>query len=163
MSSNEHDSHGEHGHGDYEVHAHISSTSLNVKVLLALFALTGLTLAAYLVRLGDANLMVALLISSMKATLVGYFFMHLSHEKPFNTLFFVGTLAFIAVFFFFTWNDTTHRGETDYRNGMRYDYRANEWAQGVPPELARRGGEELSLVPAPEGAAAPAEAAPAHH
>ena len=161
MSSNEHTSHD--GHGDYHVHAHISSTKQLLTVLGALFVLTGVTLGAYLVRLGDANLFVALFIAMIKATLVGTFFMHLKYEKPFNILFFVGTLAFIGVFFFFTWNDTTHRGETDYRSGRHFDYRAQEFAQGVAPGIVERGGEEL--VPR-EGATAEAAtegAAPAAH
>ena len=75
MSDNHHDSHD--GHGDTEVHVHISSTKELLTVLGALFVLTGATLGCYLIRLGDANLVVALLIAMVKATLVGTFFMHL--------------------------------------------------------------------------------------
>jgi len=149
MSSNEHESHG--GHGDYHVHAHITSTKLNLTILGALFLLTGTTLAAYEYRLGDANLFVALVIAMIKATLVGTFFMHLKWEKAFNVLFFVGTLAFIGVFFFLTYNDTSTRGETDYRSGRRYDYRANEWAQGVPAGIIARDGETMPLHVEAEG------------
>ncbi len=152
-------SHGHSNDDEFDVHVHISSTKLNVGILMSLFALTGLTIAAYLVRLGDANLTIALLIATIKAVLVGTFFMHLKYEKPFNTLFFVGTLLFIAVFFVFTHNDTGHRAELDYRNGARFDYRYQEWAQGIAEGIRERNGEELRPTPAAEGAAA--EAAPA--
>lgn len=143
----------------FEVHAHVSATRDNRIVLALLFALTALTVGAYRVRLGDANLTVALVIAAVKATLVGTFFMHLKFERAFNTLVFVGTLAFISVFFLFTWNDTGYRGEIDHRDGARFDYRYQEWAQGVAPEIRERNGEELrpaagSAHGASEGAAA---------
>ena len=155
----------------FEVHAHVSATRDNRIVLALLFALTALTVGAYRVRLGDANLTVALVIAAVKATLVGTFFMHLKFERAFNTLVFVGTLAFISVF-----GDDRHRqphratpaiaqqvgrriGEIDHRDGARFDYRYQEWAQGVAPEIRERNGEELrpaagSAHGASEGAAA---------
>ena len=73
----------DHAHGDdFHVHPHVSSTKQNVGILMILFVLTGLTLLAYNVRLGAANLFVAILIASIKATFVGTFFMHLKYEHP---------------------------------------------------------------------------------
>lgn len=143
---------------DYLVHAHVSSNALNVGVLLALFACTAATLAAYNVHLGDYNFLVAVVIATIKAILVGTYFMHLKWEKAFNTLFFVGTVIFIGVFFLFTHNDTGHRAELDYRNGARFDYRYQEWAQGVAEGIRERNGEELRPTPAAAegGAEAPA-------
>jgi cytochrome c oxidase subunit 4 len=149
----------------YAIHAHVSETRDNRVILALLFVLTGLTVACYRVRLGDANLMVALLIAAVKATLVGTFFMHLKFEKAFNTLVFVGTLAFIGVFFIFTWNDTAFRGEIDHRSGEHYDYRYNEFAQGVATGIRERGGEELRPVPGAageHGASAEAEGGAEH-
>ena len=60
------DDHDEHGDG-YYVHAHITPIATNLKVIGALFALTGLTVLAYYVRLGEWNLAVAILIASIKA------------------------------------------------------------------------------------------------
>lgn len=138
----------------FEVHPHVSATRDNRVVLGALFLLTGLTVACYRIRLGDANLPVALLIAGVKATLVGTFFMHLKFEKAFNTLVFVGTVAFIAVFFTFTWNDTAFRGEVDHRSGERFDYRYQEWAQGIAPTIREQNGEE---APRPAHGAAEGE------
>lgn len=155
-----------HDHGDeFDVHPHVSSTKGNAVILGILFALTFLTVAAYRIRLGDANLTVALLIATVKAALVCTFFMHLKYEKAFNTLFFVGTLAFVGVFFFFTHNDTGYRGEIDGRTGKHYDYRAQAFAAGTADQIVQQHGEMRPIPPAAEGAAAEghgaAEGAPA--
>mgnify|MGYP000225727683 CR=1 FL=1 len=106
--SNEHahDEHGHDGHHDdhgdpcgdgYLVHAHITPVKTNLIIISILFALTGLTVAVYFQNLGELNLVVALVIASIKATLVGTWFMHLKYEKAFNISFFLGALLFMAI------------------------------------------------------------------
>lgn len=165
----------DHAHGDdFHVHPHVSSTKQNVGILMILFVLTGLTLLAYNVRLGAANLFVAILIASIKATFVGTFFMHLKYEKAFNTMFFVGSVLFMGVFFAYTYNDTGHRGRLDGRAGLQYDPRigfANGTAAGIVSEggeftrtHAEPGDAEEAQTPNPTVPAAPdapPEAAPA--
>ncbi len=133
--SNEHthDEHSEYGDpcGDgYLVHAHVTPVAVNLRVIGALFALTGLTIAAYYVRLGEWNLAVALLIASVKATLVGTWFMHLKYEKAFNTSFFLGSILFMSIFFGYTSNDTGHRGEVNGIHGAQVDARSGDHAAG---------------------------------
>ena len=107
---NTNDAHG-HGHADDgEVHAHISSLKLYVGVFAALIFFTLLTVGVSYIHLGRLNLAVAILIASMKATLVVTFFMHLKYDNKFNTVMFLSGLLFIGVFFAYTMNDTERRG-----------------------------------------------------
>jgi cytochrome c oxidase subunit 4 len=69
-----------------------------VAVLIVLLVLTVVTVAATLVNLGSLNLWIALIIATIKATLVALFFMHLAYDKPFNAIVLVGTLCFVALF-----------------------------------------------------------------
>ena len=145
-----------HDNDDYHVHPHISSIKQNTAVLLALFAFTGLTVAAYNVRLGDANLVVALVIAALKATLVMTFFMHLRYDRAFNVLFFVGSLVFMGLFFGYTANDTQHRGQVTTGMGNHVDPRTGEFANGTPQGIVQQGGEAMPLEAPAEGQAEPA-------
>ena len=68
-------------------------------VLAALLALTAITVAAAGIHFGSpaVNVVVALGIASVKATLVALFFMHLLHDKPMNALIFTAGLATLAI------------------------------------------------------------------
>src|SRR6478672_6044808 len=104
-----------HGHGadDGAVHAHVSSSLFYAGIFAALIALTITTVAQSYVDLGKLNLMVVILIASLKASLVVMFFMHLRWDNKFNALIFVSCIFFIGVFFAYTMNDTDRRGELD--------------------------------------------------
>lgn len=62
---------------------HISSVKLYVGIWLALLAGTALTVVAARIDLGPFNIVVALIIATIKAILVVLFFMHVkyAHEK----------------------------------------------------------------------------------
>jgi len=81
-------------------------------VLIALLALTWLTIAAYWVDLGALNIWIAMGIATIKAALVVLYFMHLRYDRPFNAIVFVGTLAFVALFIGLTLADTREYDET---------------------------------------------------
>jgi cytochrome c oxidase subunit 4 len=70
-------------------------------VLLALLTLTVLTVSASRINFGEWNTVIALVIASMKGSLVALFFMHLRHDK-WNAFVFVTGLFFLAVFLIFT-------------------------------------------------------------
>jgi cytochrome c oxidase subunit IV len=116
-----HDDHG-HGHGhadDGMVHSHISSVKFYVLILAGLMILTLLTVGVASIHLGKLNLAVAVIISSMKATLVVMFFMHLKYDNKFNATILVCSLLFIGIFFAYTLNDTDRRGELDDAQGSQ--------------------------------------------
>ena len=77
-------------------------------VLGALLVLTIITVQASYLDFGAFNTVVALLIASVKASLVALFFMHLRHDK-FNAVIFVGGLLFLAVFLIWTMFDIATR------------------------------------------------------
>lgn len=117
-------------HDDGAVHAHVSSVPFYVAIFLGLLMLTGLTVGQSYVDLGKLNLLVVILIATMKASLVVTFFMHLRWDNKFNALIFVSSIFFIGVFFTYTLNDTDRRGELDPDQNMRVWAKTGEEAPG---------------------------------
>lgn len=71
-------------HGNHHSHdevGHIVPESLFLKVLIALLVLTVVTVLAAQVDLGKWNIVGALMIATVKASLVIYFFMHGKYEN----------------------------------------------------------------------------------
>ena len=108
---------------------------------------------------GPANVVVAMLIATTKAALVATFFMHLRHDKLFNTLTFLAAFLFLAIFIVFTYDDLGKRGQVD-----------NDYGGTVDPKtgLAAPGGEPATTATindveeeAPQGAAPDPTPAPA--
>jgi len=77
---------------------HVVPVRMLVGVLLALLVLTVVTVAVTLVDLGPFNLVVALSIALVKATLVLLYFMHLRWDRPFNAVIIISALAFVVIF-----------------------------------------------------------------
>ncbi|MEO7113643.1 MAG: cytochrome C oxidase subunit IV family protein [Polyangiaceae bacterium] len=102
---------------DGAVHAHISPWQFYVKIFLGLVCLTLLTIGVAYIHLGKLNLIVAIVIATLKASLVVTFFMHLKYDNKFNALMFLSALLFIGIFFAYTMNDTDHRGQIDSAQG----------------------------------------------
>ncbi len=78
--------------------AHVMPGPLLVAVFAVLIALTGATVAATWFDLGSLNLLIALLIATIKAALVALYFMHLRYDHPFNAVIFLVGLLFLALF-----------------------------------------------------------------
>jgi len=68
-----------------------------IAVWAALIVLTVTTVLVSYVNLGLLNIVVALMIASVKASLVAYFFMHLRHEKKLVWAFALFPIGFLAV------------------------------------------------------------------
>ena len=86
--------------------AHTTSVKLLIGVFVALVLLTALTVAATSVDLGaDWNLVVAMLIATVKAGLVVLFFMHLLWDKRFHLFLFLSAVLFLLLFLSLTMND----------------------------------------------------------
>ena len=86
---------------------HVLSVGVLVGVFALLIALTVATVAVTWVDLGQWNLVVALGIATIKASLVALYFMHLRYDSPFNALIFVAALAFVALFLILVLLDAT--------------------------------------------------------
>jgi len=89
--------HDDHNHGNGMVH--IMSIPMLLGTFFALLFFTWLTVfLADQVQLGKADIWVAMTIATIKATLVGAYFMHLRYEKPFNVTIFLFCLFFVSLF-----------------------------------------------------------------
>jgi cytochrome c oxidase subunit 4 len=92
-------------------HVHSSSPRIYVFILAALLFLTAVTVGAAYVNFGSSsiNLIIAVLIATVKATLVAMFFMHLRHDPPINAIIFASSLIFLTLFVLFPAIDLTSR------------------------------------------------------
>jgi cytochrome c oxidase subunit IV len=156
-------------HAPGEVHAHIGSYKGYGAIFGALIFLTVLTVAVSYVHLGKANLLVAVLIASIKATLVCTFFMHLKDDTKFHTLILIAAVTFIGVFFALTINDVSYRDKMDIQAGARThlgsgDHAPGSWENPLPKE-EHEGAEGAAEGAKPGESAAPAMSgsAPAPH
>ncbi|THB72512.1 MAG: caa(3)-type oxidase subunit 4 [Desulfobacteraceae bacterium] len=78
-------------------------------VFIALLAMTGVTIAASTIDLGKLNVWVALLIASVKGSLVLLYFMHMKYESRVLWLSFLTTVFFLAIMISFTFWDIAFR------------------------------------------------------
>jgi len=94
----------------HEAEAHGYSHPMPLSILfgtfIALVILTGLTVAQSTVVSSGAEIYVAMFIATIKGSLVMIYFMHLRHDKSFNILIILFSLAFVAVFIGFCSMDT---------------------------------------------------------
>ncbi len=92
-----------------EDNVHIISYRTLFLVLLALLALTGITVGASYVDLGKLNVWVALGIASIKGSLVLLIFMHMKCEGRALVVSFLTTIIFLAIMIGFTFWDIAFR------------------------------------------------------
>jgi cytochrome c oxidase subunit 4 len=118
---------------DGAVHVHIATFQFYVGIFVALVALTVLTVKVSYYDFGPANIVIAILIATGKASLVATFFMHLRHDKLFNTLAFLSAFVFLGVFILLTYDDLLKRGRVDNAYGGTIDLRTGIAAPGGLP------------------------------
>ena len=86
--------------------AHVASAKMLLGIFASLIVLTVVTVKAAGIGLGAVDLWVAMGIATVKATLVGLYFMHLRYDKPFNTIIFLSAFVFVGIFIGFTMMDS---------------------------------------------------------
>jgi cytochrome c oxidase subunit 4 len=129
-----HAAHDGDAHDDGAVHAHVSSIVFYIAVFLGLLFLTAVTVGQSYVDLGKLNIVIVILIATMKASLVVTFFMHLAWDNKFNVLMFLCGLLFIGVFFAYTMNDVDKRGQLDPDQNVKVLPKTGETAPGGMPD-----------------------------
>lgn len=164
----------EHGHdAEHEHHGlgHVASKKVLLGTGTSLLILTGLTVMASWVDFGSsqASLVVAMLIASVKASLVAMFFMHLRYDKPFHTIVIIGGLLAALLFVGFTFMDgnqyqsdvCAHRGQdcVIWHQAIK-NVDVENAKMEAKEKAAKKEGAAAPAPAAPEGAAAPAPAAP---
>jgi cytochrome c oxidase subunit 4 len=112
MSAHAHSSSAEsHDHGGFKLY---------LGVLIALLILTVITVGASYFDFGGANLVIAVFIASVKASLVALFFMHLKDDKPVNGLILVSCFMFLGLLVTFCLLDIDNRSLETPSNKARF-------------------------------------------
>lgn len=158
----------------HELHEHVSPISLYNKIIGTLFALTALTYAVSFANLGPASLTVAMLVATIKASLVVAYFMHLKYDEKYHLFVFLGTIIFVGIFFGFTMFDMDARSRLNdeqetFVRVKEMENAGNNLKVGVDnvPERADRIRKEVAAHGGPDhgaghGAAAGAKGAEGH-
>jgi cytochrome c oxidase subunit 4 len=149
---------------------HILPLSTYLGVWGALVVLTIITVAVSRFDFGSANTVVAMIVATIKASLVALIFMHLFYDNKLNLVILAASFLFVAIFFTPTLIDLGTRGMIDpikTREGYK-QMNAKPSTLPEPPVAAAPAAETAPAVvpapaaaPAPTAAPAPAAAAPA--
>ena len=103
---------------------HITPVSTYLGIGLALLFLTFVTVWIAQFDLGEFNLIVAMLVATLKGTLVALIFMHLYYDYKLYATIFVVSLGFLALFIVFTLFDTMRRGDIYPETGRQIKERS---------------------------------------
>jgi len=111
-----------------------AEAAVYAKTLITLLILTAITVGASYINFGAMNVVVALTIATIKATLVALFFMHLLHDKPVNGLIAAAGFLFLGLFLMFTLLD--------------FDTRENPKPFNLHPQVAAPAAAPAATAPA---------------
>lgn len=113
MSAHTHNAHADHahaGHGELQMgHNHVSSSAMFRNVLVVLLILTAITVGTSRIDFGAANMLIAMFVACVKASLVMAFFMHLKWDTAINKIIFLSSFLFLSLLFIFTLADHATR------------------------------------------------------
>jgi cytochrome c oxidase subunit 4 len=109
--------------------SHIPSVRSLVGVWAALIVLTWTTVGVSYIELGELNVVIALLIALIKASLVAWIFMGVRFSAPMTRLFVVAGLVWLTIMIVITSGDYATR---------HYDYHAQPWTNQPPPSGATK-------------------------
>lgn len=107
---------------EHEHTEHIVPPSTYLVIILTLMCLTALTVAVAYIDLGRFNIVAALSIATIKATLVVLFFMHAKYSPKRTKLVILAGIFWLIILLFMTLSDYASR--IDYR-GVRYPISQN--------------------------------------
>ena len=97
---------------DTQTHEHhILPLSLYLGIGSILIFLTVVTVYAASIDFGAYNLLIAMAIAAVKASLVALYFMHLKYDNKLYLLLFLSAITFLAIFIVITMFDTLRRGD----------------------------------------------------
>lgn len=93
----------------HEDEGHVHHTKAYTLVWLTLLVLTVITVWVSYFDFGEWNIFVAMLVATIKATLVCLFFMHLKYDNRMDQVVFISAFVFLAIFIGLTLSDTLDR------------------------------------------------------
>jgi len=88
---------------------HVLPDGLFIRVWIGLLILTGITVAGSVYFPGKIGILVAMIVTPVKATLILMFFMHLRYEKKGFTIMFLVAVGILATFIGLTFFDYLFR------------------------------------------------------
>ena len=98
----------------FEPSSHIAPISMYVGIWAALMVFTGITVFAASVELHVFNIVVALLIATIKGSLVVLFFMHLKYSTKLTMVTVIAAIFFLLIMFSLSMTDYLTRGWLTY-------------------------------------------------
>ena len=101
--------------------------------------LTAVTVAVSRFDFGSANTVIAMLVATVKGSLVALFFMHLFYDNKLNLIILVSSLVFVSIFFTPVLIDLSSRGALDSvktRAGYKLATTPPSLLPTPPPSLA---------------------------
>ena len=130
-----------HGVEDHK-HDHSGDWKTYLAILVALLFLTVVTVTAASFDFGSANVLIAIIIATIKASLVALFFMHLRHDSAVNSIIFLSALLFLSFLLILCLIDVNSRIEPKPYNWKGPDPGVVSPAQLATPQVP-------GAVPAP--------------
>jgi len=101
-------------HTEHDYVGHIIPTKIYVTIWAILMVMTATTVFAATVELGVFNIVVALLIATLKGTLVVLFFMHLRYSTKLTMVTVVASIFWLFILFSLTMTDYITRAWSTY-------------------------------------------------
>ncbi len=149
----------EHSHA--HAHGGPNDWKLYLAILVTLLFFTFITVFVAGFDFGSMNLIVAMGIATVKASLVALVFMHLRHDKPLNSIIFLSALLFLSILLITCMIDVNSRIEP-----KPYNWKGPDPGVVSPAQLEKLPvpGATPGAAPAatPEAAAPAAQPAPQH-
>lgn len=151
--------------GGHEELGHVVPVSTLLGTCIALMVLTWITVSVTHFQLGYFNIWIALIIATIKATLVCLYFMHLRWDRPFNSIVLISSVFFMLLFLGGALTDTgAYNHEIEWKESA---FRTHQDASSpAPPAGAATASAPGAAVPAaahsdsPSPATAPVIPAP---
>jgi cytochrome c oxidase subunit 4 len=125
--------------------------------------LTWATVSATFIDLGNLNIVIALGIAVIKASLVVLYFMHLRYDNPFNAFVFIASVLFVMLFIGFALIDRKEYAPELIPNYAPAMDQANAPAGGAAAPAGAPAGSAPATGATPPGAAGQGAAADTAH
>ena len=138
---------------------HVTPLEHYLAVFAALIVLTAITVGVSYLDFGPWNLVIAMVVATLKATLVAAIFMHLLYDQRFHAVIFSFAVIFLAIFIVFTSFDTFARGRADLLERLRPARSEDPFSKSL---RARPIMDEHVPTLTPRGEAPKAEGKPTH-
>ena len=88
---------------------HVDHQKVYTKVWMGLLALTVMTVGVSYLEFGIFNIVVAMLVATVKAAMVCLYFMHLKYDNKVNQVVFISAFVFLFIFIALTLSDVLSR------------------------------------------------------